>query len=411
MFWNSCGACDAGVPLFVEENWSKEDPRQSRRSSMVDTLFAQRIGGDAGAAKSVSVLLRCEAPGLDGWRDSGLADNDIVAVVGAPIVDIIAACFKAAPLLVVRKVVSLLVLDGEVKPQFAFVFFKQLDVEKFIRNNEWFVGIAVKEINRFKVAPVSSPCLCDVGRRGGMRDKVIHLPAYVDAGFATGIEDKQVILRRHFFVLEDVGARPQLFFIEGLARIGGTPYTNRMAARRLCLFLTLFHHLNVLHIQHPALAFWYLRKQLRQAAVWAHFFVLVLPQNGLVDGNDMLRASKPFKRFRRCGDAHNQCAPARCGFTYSVARNAGAVWFRAVCREQNDVVRFITDDDLEIGGEVWIAADPCAELRIGGYDRFVGTVFFAKWQMGYARALLEKHIWTGQGFVLSQTQIAVLSVD
>ena len=37
---------------------------------MVDTLFAQRIGGDAGAAKSVSVLLRCEAPVLDGWRDT-----------------------------------------------------------------------------------------------------------------------------------------------------------------------------------------------------------------------------------------------------------------------------------------------------------------------------------------------------
>ena len=96
MFWNSCGACDAGVPLFVEENWSKEDPRQSRRSSMADTLFAQRISGDEGAEKSVSVLLRCEAPVLDGWRDSRLADNDIVAVVAAPIVDIIAACFKAA---------------------------------------------------------------------------------------------------------------------------------------------------------------------------------------------------------------------------------------------------------------------------------------------------------------------------
>ena len=74
-------------------------------------------------------------------------------------------------------------------------------------------------------------------------------------------------------------------------------------------------------------------------------------------------------------------------------------------------MRFITDDDLEIGGEVWIALYPRAELRVGGYDRFVGTVFFAKWQMGYARVLLEKHIWTGQGFVLCQTQIAVLSVD
>ena len=162
---------------------------------MVDTLFAQRIGGDAGAAKSVSVLLRCEAPGLDDWRDSGLADNDIMTIVGAPIVDIITACLYAAPLFVVGKVVSLLVLDGEVKPQFALVFFKELDVEEFVRNNEWFVGIAVEEVKRFKVAAISSPCLCDVGGRGGVGNEVVHLPAYVDAGFATGIEDKQVIAK------------------------------------------------------------------------------------------------------------------------------------------------------------------------------------------------------------------------
>ena len=125
----------------------------------------------------------------------------------------------------------------------------------------------------------------------------------------------------------------------------------------------------------------------------------------------MLRASKPFKRFRRCGNTHNQCAAARGCFTYGVSCYAGKVGFGAVCWEQNDVVRFITDDDLEIGGEVWIAADPRAELRIGGYDRFVGTVFFTEWQMGYARVLLEKHIGADQGFVLCQTQIAVLSVD
>lgn len=378
---------------------------------MVDTLFAQRISGDAGAAKSVSVLLRCEAPGLDGWRDSGLAYNDIVAIVAAPIVDIIAACFKAAPLLVIRKVVSLFVLDGEVKPQFALVFFKELDVEKFIRHNEWFVGVAVKEIENIKVAPVSSSGLRDVGRRGGMGDKVIHLPAYVDAGFATGIEDKQVILRRHFFVFEDVGARLILFGGHGMVCVGGTPYTNGAQPRCLCHFLALFHRINVLRIQHPAFSFWYLRKQLRQAAVWARFLVFVLPQDGLVDGNDVLRASKPFKRFRRCGNTHNQSAPARCGFTDGVARDTRNVWLGAVCGEQNDVMRFIADDDLEIGGKVRIVLYPDAELRVGGYDRFVGTVFFSKWQMGYARVLLKKHIGTGQGFVLRQTQIAVLSVD
>ena len=74
-------------------------------------------------------------------------------------------------------------------------------------------------------------------------------------------------------------------------------------------------------------------------------------------------------------------------------------------------MRLITDDDLKVCGKVWIALYPRAKLRVGGYDRFIGTVFFAKWQMGYARVLLEKHIWTGQGFVLRQTQIAVLSIN
>ena len=385
--------------------------RPAAKPQVFDCICFFPSGGDAGAAKSVSVLLRCEAPGLDGWRDSGLADNDIMPIVAAPIVDIIAACFKAAPLLVIRKVVSLLVFDREVKPQFALVFFKELDVEKLIRNNEGFIGIAVEEIKVFKVAAISSPCLCDVGRRGGMGNEVVHLPAYVDAGFATGIEDKQVVFRWHFFVLEDVGTRPQLFFIERFARIGGAPYTDGIAPCRLCLFLALFHHLNVLHIQHSTLAFWYLRKQLRQAAVWERGFVLVLPQNRLVDWNDVLWTSKPFKRFRRCGDTHNQCAAARCGFTYGVSCYAGKVGFGAVCWEQNDVVRFITDDDLKVCGKVWIALYPRAKLRVGGYDRFVGTVFFTEWQMGYARVLLEKHIWTGQGFVLRQTQIAVLCIN
>lgn len=241
--------------------------------------------------------------------------------------------------------------------------------------------------------------------------KVIHLPAYVDAGFATGIEDKQVILRRHFFVFEDVGARLILFGSHWVVCVRGTPYTNGAQPRCLCHFLALFHRINLLRIQHPAFSFWYLRKQLRQAAVWARFLVLVLPQDGLVDGNDMLRASQSVKGFRRCGNTHNQSAPARCGFTDGVARDTRNVWLGAVCGEQNDVMRFIADDNLKVCGKVWIALYPRAKLRVGGYDRFIGTVFFAKWQMGYACVLLEKHIWAGQGFVLRQTQIAVLSVD
>lgn len=125
----------------------------------------------------------------------------------------------------------------------------------------------------------------------------------------------------------------------------------------------------------------------------------------------MLRASQSVKGFRRCGNTHNQCAAARCGFTDGVARNACEVWFGAVCGEQNDVVCFIADDDLKVCGKVGIVLYPDAELRVGGYDRFVGAVFFAKWQMGCARVLLKKYIGARQGFVLRQTQIAVLSVD
>ena len=125
----------------------------------------------------------------------------------------------------------------------------------------------------------------------------------------------------------------------------------------------------------------------------------------------MLRASQPLKWFGRRSNAYHQCAPARCGFANGVSRNAGKVGFGAVCWEQNDVVCLIADDYLEIGGEVWIAADPRAKLRVGGYDRFIGTVFFTEWQMGCARVVFKKHIWAGQGFVLCQTQIAVLGVD
>ena len=193
--------------------------------------------------------------------------------------------------------------------------------------------------------------------------------------------------------------------------VRGAPYTNGAQTRCFCLFFAPFHCLDVLHIQHPAFSFWYLRKQLRQAAVWAHFFVFVLPQNGLVDGNDVLRASQSVKRFWCRSNAYHQCAPARCGFTYGVSCDAGKVRFGAVCGEQNDVVRLIADDDLEVCGEVRIVPHPYTELRVGGYDRFVGKVFFSKWQMGCARIVFKKHIWAGQGFVLCQTQIAVLGVD
>ena len=130
--------------------------------------------------------------------------------------------------------------------------------------------------------------------------------------------------------------------------VRGAPYTNGAQTRCFCLFFAPFHCLDVLHIQHPAFSFWYLRKQLRQAAVWAHFFVLVLPQNGLVDRNNVLRASQSLKGFRCRSNAYNQCAPTQCGFTYGVSCDAGKVGFGAVCWKQNDVVRLITDDDLEL---------------------------------------------------------------
>jgi len=46
MFWNSCGACDAGVPLFVVRNcWRKT---RGKAAGLQDSFpFAQRIGGEA----------------------------------------------------------------------------------------------------------------------------------------------------------------------------------------------------------------------------------------------------------------------------------------------------------------------------------------------------------------------------
>ena len=96
---------------------------------------------------------------------------------------------------------TLFVFDGEPQPQFPLVFLKELDIKELLRHYNRLLAAAVKEVERFKVATIAPARLGDMGQRGGMGDEVIHRAANVDAGFATAIEDEEVILRRDFFLL------------------------------------------------------------------------------------------------------------------------------------------------------------------------------------------------------------------
>ena len=60
----------------------------------------------------------------------------------------------------------------------------------------------------------------------GVRDEVINVPANIDAGFTTAVEDKQIILRRQFFVLEYVFACLQLFFRHRMLCVSKAPNAN-----------------------------------------------------------------------------------------------------------------------------------------------------------------------------------------
>ena len=92
-----------------------------------------------------------------------------------------------------------------------------------------------------------------------------------------------------------------------------------------------------------------------------------------------------------------------------IPRNASKVGLRAVVGENNDVMGFVADDDLKVGGKVRITLDPYTELGISGYYNFLWRQFSpgdAK-----ARRFGKEGIGQRQGFVLRQAQIAVLSVD
>lgn len=90
------------------------------------------------------------------------------------------------------------------------VFLKELDIKELLRHHKRIFAAAVKEVERFKVAAIASARLGDMGQRGGVGNEIIHLPANVDAGFATAIENEEVVLRRDFLVLKDVVPRSKL---------------------------------------------------------------------------------------------------------------------------------------------------------------------------------------------------------
>ena len=340
---------------------------------------------------------------------SNPSDNNKAAVVVATIINRIAAGFNAFPLLRVGKVVSFCVFDGKPQAKLLLVFLIELDIKELIWHNKRLIAVAVKHIKRFKVSAIAPSCLGDVGWNCGVRDKVIHFAAYIDARFTTRIEDEKVILRRDLFVLKDVVARRKLLFIHWVVFIGGTPYANGMMSCGNSNFLTFLHLADVRHIEHTHFAARDVFKGLPQATIWLNTAVLVLPQFIAVNRNDVLWASKLLQRFRRCGDADHHDGWICGGFTYGVARNAGEVRLRAECGEDHDVMRLVADDDLKARGKSGIVSDPYTELGIGCYYDF----FWRQFAPGNVAScgFQKENIRQCQRFVLYQAQVAVLGIN
>lgn len=133
--------------------------------------------------------------------------------------------------------------------------------------------------------------------------------------------------------------------------------------------------MDVRHIEHTRFPVWDVFKGLPQAGIRDNIMVLVLPQFVAINGNDVLRASPFLQRFRCSGNAdHHYVGICGC-LTDGVARNASEVGLRAVSGEDDDVMGFVADDDLKVGGEVGVLLYPYAELGVGGGYDFLGRKF------------------------------------
>ena len=118
----------------------------------------------------------------------------------------IAAVFQPHFQLSIWNRMTFFILQSKASTQFSFVVGKKLDVKELVRHNDFAVFLII-DIQQIKVAAIASPCLRETGGVGGVRDEVINMPAYIDAGFATAVENKQIILRRQHFILENILAR------------------------------------------------------------------------------------------------------------------------------------------------------------------------------------------------------------
>ena len=367
--------------------------------------FASSSKGGCGAtAASTDVCVRgCLSP------LKRLPDNHKMAVIGTTFFNGIAAGFYAFPLLLIGDKMPFGVLNGEAKPQFLLVFLEQLNIKELRRHDKVFFAFPVKHIKRFKVAAIASPRLGYRGGGCGVGDKVIHFAAKVDAGFATGIEDEEVIRWRDLFVLKDVVAGGKLFCGHRMVGVCGTPYTYWVVPCGGSDTFTFFHHRDVRHIQHTGFAARHIFEGLPQAAIRLGVAVLVLPQLLCINGNNMLRASQLIKRFRGGSDANHHNGRVGRGFADGVAGNAGKVGLRTECGEDDDVVCLVADDDLKVCGKGRVVLHPHTELGVGGNNGFVGREL-APGDIAACR-FRKEHIRHCEGFILCQTKVTVLGIN
>ena len=153
-----------------------------------------------------------------------------------------------------------------------------MNIKELVRHDKGFVALPIKNIKRFQVATIAATRLGDRCWLCGVRDEIIYLAAYVDAGFATRVKDKKVVLWGDFFFLKNVVAGRILFLGHRVFFVGGAPYTNRMMPCGCRYLFALFHHADARHIEHTDFSVGDVFKDLPQTAVRLNVVIVVLPQ-------------------------------------------------------------------------------------------------------------------------------------
>ena len=204
-----------------------------------------------------------------------------------------------------------------------------------------------------------------------MEDEKGKAAVKVNGGFTAGVEKKQVILRRHFFILQNVGAGGKLFFRHRVGFVGGAPNADRFAARLTGKGFYFLHLLYVGNVDGPFLVGRKSFQDLTDAGIADDGFVLILPQGSRINRNGILRTGQTRKRFWRGGHTNDKGFAAPYRVDDGIAGNLRIIGLGFILMErgENDkVMDFVAENDLKERGKIRIVLCPNAELGVGGND-------------------------------------------